>query len=134
MMLLAFVKEQYRKLAGFSIVGAITTIVSLLMIVAFNELLHWNSTVSYLLSCFISISLSYLLNATFVWRASFQVLHLMRYYFIYSVSMIIGAVLLNVLEYMFSNINSTILSFMIVPITMVWNYLFVNRLLSNNGK
>ena len=132
MMLVQKIKGHGFRLAGFSVVGLISTVVSLGLIAIGNEVLCWNSTLSYLMSCLLSIGFSYVMNTVWIWKAKFSILNMLRYYLIYSVSILIGAVLLNVLEYLLPAVNSTILSFSIVPITMVWNYYFVNKILSEN--
>lgn len=126
--------QQYHKLfitfAGFSFVGIVVTLVSMLLIFICNEILGWNSIVSYLLSYGVSILLSYFLNAKYVWKSDFLFVAMVRYFGIYIASMVLGAVLLGLLELALPDVNKTILSYCVIPFTMLWNYLFVNRLLS----
>lgn len=126
--------SQYKKListfAGFSVVGVVVTLVSMLLIFIFNEVLCWNSIVSYLISYALSILLSYFLNTAYVWKKEISIMAILRYFCIYLASMVLGAVLLWGLEYIFPSMNKTILSYCVIPFTMLWNYLFVNRLLS----
>lgn len=126
--------QQYHKLiatfAGFSFVGIVVTLISMLLIFICNEILGWNSIVSYLLSYGISILLSYFLNANYVWKSDFSFVAMVQYLGIYIASMVLGAVLLWLLELTFPDVNKTILSYCVIPLTMLWNYFFVNRLLS----
>ena len=126
--------QQYHKLiatfVGFSFVGIVVTLVSMLLIFICNEILGWNCIVSYLLSYGISILLSYFLNAKCVWKSVFSFVAIIRYFGIYIASMVLGAVLLWLLEMALPGINKTILSYCVIPFTMFWNYFFVNRLLS----
>lgn len=126
--------QQYHKLfitfAGFSFVGIVVTLVSMLLIFICNEILGWNSIVSYLLSYGVSILLSYFLNAKYVWKSDFLFVAMVRYFGIYIASMVLGAALLWLLELVLPDVNKTILSYCVIPFTMLWNYLFVNRLLS----
>ena len=126
--------SQYKKritiFAGFSIVGIIATLVSMLLIFVCNELLGWNSIVSYLISYGLSILLSYILNVRFVWRKGYSFKALIHYFGIYLASMVVGAILLWLLELCFPENNKTILSYCVIPFTMLWNYFFINRLLS----
>ena len=130
-----FIFSQYKKListfAGFSVVGVVVTLVSMLLIFVFNEVLCWNSIVSYLISYALSILLSYYLNTVYVWKKDASIADLFHYFGIYIASMVIGAVLLWVLEFVFSSANNTILSYCVIPFTMLWNYFFINKLLSN---
>lgn len=125
---------QYSKIittfAGFSVVGVIVTLVSMLLVFVCNELLGWNSIVSYLISYGLSILLSYILNARLVWKRGYSYKALIHYWGIYIASMVLGAVLLWLLELCFPEINKTILSYCVIPFTMLWNYFFINKLLS----
>lgn len=126
--------SKYKKListiSGFSVVGVVVTLVSMLLIFVFNEILCWNSIVSYLISYTLSILLSYFLNTVCVWKKDASMVDLFHYFGIYIASMVIGAVLLWVLELVSPSANKTILSYFVIPFTMIWNYFFVNRLLS----
>lgn len=126
--------HQYKRListfAGFSFVGIIVTLVSMLLIFICNEVLGWYSIVSYLFSYAISILLSYILNARYVWKSELSFIAMVRYFGIYVASMVLGAALLWLLELALPEVNITILSYCVIPITMLWNYFYVNRLLS----
>ena len=126
--------QRYYKLittiAGFSFVGVVATLVSMLLIFICNEILGWNSIVSYLFSYGISILLSYILNAKYVWKSDFSFNAIIRYFGIYIASMLLGAVLLWLLELALPDVNKTILSYCVIPFTMLWNFFFVNQLLS----
>lgn len=126
--------QQYHKLittfAGFSFVGILVTFFSMMLIFICNEILGWNSIISYLLSYGLSILLSYILNAKYVWKSDFLFLAMIRYFGIYLASMVLGALILWLLELLFPDMNKTILSYCVIPFTMLWNYYFVNRLLS----
>ncbi len=116
--------------AGFSFVGVLVTLFSMLLVFICNELLGWNSILSYLLSYGLSIILSYILNAMYVWKSAFSFKAMAHYFSIYLASMLLGTVVLWLLELLFPNINTTILSYCVLPVTMIWNYFFVNKLLS----
>lgn len=119
-----------RKLAGFSITGALATLISTVLLLLFNEVLHFNVYVSYVLSYFISILFSYISNALVVWKSGFRVFVFVKYLFVYCSSMVLGTFLLFIFKQLFPAGNNTILSFMTMPFTMAFNYLFVNKLLS----
>jgi len=111
-------------------VGIVVTLVSMLLIFFCNEVLGWNSIISYLFSYAISILLSYVLNAKYVWKSDLSLRAMIRYFGIYIASMVLGAALLWLLELALPEVNKTILSYCVIPFTMLWNYFFVNRLLS----
>lgn len=126
--------QQYHKFIAkfsrFSFVGIVVTLVSMLLIFFCNEILGWNSIISYLLSYGISILLSYFLNAKYVWKSDFSYVAMIGYFGIYIASMVLGAVLLWLFESALPDVNKTILSYCMIPFTMLWNFIFVNRLLS----
>ena len=126
--------QQYHKFittfAGFSFVGIVVALVSMMLIFICNEILEWNSIISYLLSYGLSILLSYILNAKYVWKGEFSFVAMIRYFGIYLASMVLGALILWLLELLLPDVNKTILSYCVIPFTMLWNYFFVNRLLS----
>lgn len=123
-----------RKLAGFSITGALSTLISVLLLLLFNEVLHFNAYVSYILLYFISILFSYISNALFVWKSKIKILVFVKYLLVYCSSMALGAFILFVLKQLFPTGNNSILSLLTMPVTMTWNYLFVNKLLSKKDE
>lgn len=117
-----------RKIAGFSFVGVIVTLVSMALIYIMNEWLHWNPYVSYILSTILSILLSYVLNMSKVFSSSFSWKSLGLYYLTYLSSMVLGMILLKLYLWLLPTWNATLLSYMVIPITMIFNYLFVNKI------
>lgn len=126
--------HRYKKLlttfAGFSFVGIIVTLFSMVLILICNEILGWNSIISYLVAYGISIVLSYLLNALYVWKSHFFFMAMFRYFAVYITSMMLGTIILWLFELAMPNVNKTILSYFVLPFTMLWNYIFVNKILS----
>lgn len=115
---------------GFSFVGIIVTLVSMVLVFVCNEVLGWNGIISYLFAYVISILLSYLLNTLCVWKVSLSLMSMVRYHGIYIVSMMLGAFLLWLFEQVLPDVNETILSYCVLPFTMLWNYFFTNKILS----
>lgn len=121
-----------RKVVGFSFVGVIATLVSMALIYVMNEWLYWNPYVSYIISTVLSILLSYVLNMLKIFSARFSWKDLGLYYVTYLSSMVLGMVLLRFYEWLLPTWNATLLSYMVIPITMVYNYFFVNKLAKKN--
>ena len=117
-----------RKIAGFSFVGVIVTLVSMALIYIMNEWLHWNPYVSYIVSTILSILLSYVLNMLKVFSTQFSWRALGLYYLTYLSSMILGMFVLRFYIWLFPTWNATLLSYMVIPITMIYNYILVNRI------
>lgn len=127
---MSLIKEHLKRLTGFSVVGVIVTLFSLLLLYITNNVLHFNLYIAYLVSYFLSILLSYFLNAYLVWKVGFILGIVVKYFAVYLSSMILGLLVLWLLKLLFTDIDHTLLSFLTIPITMLWNYLFVNKLLS----
>lgn len=121
-------QKTVRKIAGFSFVGVIVTLVSMALIYIMNEWLHWNPYVSYITSTVLSILLSYVLNMLKVFSSRFSWKTLGLYYLIYCSSMILGMFVLRFYLWLIPTWNATLLSYMVIPITMIYNYIFVNRI------
>lgn len=125
-----FLKNHIKKLTGFSLVGIVVTLVSLLLLYICNELLSFNLYLAYFISYFLSILLSYFLNACLVWKVCPSLGAIVKYFVIYLLSMLIGLGILYALESFLVEWNHTLISFLTVPFTMLWNYIFVNIILS----
>lgn len=123
-----------RKVVGFSFVGVISTLVSMALIYVMNEWLHWNPYVSYVISYVLSILLSYILNMLKVFSSRFSWKDLGLYYLTYLSSMVLGMLVLRFYEWLLPLWNATLLSYMVIPITMVYNYFFVNKLAKSRQK
>lgn len=121
-----------RKVVGFSFVGVVATLVSMTLIYVMNEWLLWNPYVSYFISTVLSILLSYVLNMLKVFSSRFSWKDLGLYYLTYLSSMVLGMLILRFYEWLLPTWNATLLSYMVIPITMVYNYFFVNKLAKTN--
>lgn len=117
-----------RKVVGFSFVGVIATLVSMALIYIMNEWLHWNPYVSYLISTILSILLSYVLNMLKVFSSRFSWKSLGLYYLTYLSSMVLGVLILGIYKWLLPTWNATLLSYMVIPFTMLFNYYFVNKI------
>lgn len=123
-----------RKILGFSFVGVISTLASMAILYICNEWLHMNPYLSYVLSFVLSILLSYVLNMLKVFAATFSWMSLGLYYLTYLSSMVLGMLLLKLYMWLLPAWNATLLSYMVIPFTMAYNYLFVNKLAKSSIK
>ena len=117
-----------RKIVGFSFVGVLSTLVSMALIYVMNEWLQCNPYVSYIVSYTLSILMSYILNMLKVFSSRFSWKSLGLYYLTYLSSMVLGMLLLKLYLWLLPTWNATLLSYMVIPFTMMYNYLFVNKL------
>ncbi|OIP84763.1 MAG: hypothetical protein AUK44_01275 [Porphyromonadaceae bacterium CG2_30_38_12] len=121
----------FKKLLGFSIVGIVVTLFSILLLYLFIQLIGMNVYVGYVISYFLSILLSLLLNNFLVFNSGkIEIKKAFKYYLIYLISMIIGLIALWVFELTLPDLNKFWLSILCIPITYTWNFLFTNKLLS----
>ena len=122
---------QYKKIltqfTGFSIVGIVVTLFSILLIYVFTELLHYSAQVSYSLAYIISIGLSYFLNGKYVFKASLGISPYLIYYGIYFSGMGLGLIIIWGLKQLFPW-PEFFISIAPVPVTTVWNFVFSRQL------
>ena len=124
------IQKHWKKFSGFSLVGVGVTLFSFLLLYALNEVFHCNPYISYLVSYILSILLSYVLNAKIIYKTSLRKTDLLKYWAIYLLSMLLGTGVLWGYICLMPQFNETILSVMVLPITMLWNYYFVNKVSS----
>ena len=115
------IKEITKKLLGFSVVGIITTLVSVALIYIVIHLFNGSLVWSYVFIYFLAIILSYILNMIFVFKNHMNVKGALIYFGIYLSGMAIGAVFL---EYSKDTIHIADVwkAYMAIPITMTWNF------------
>lgn len=123
-----------RKFIGFGGIGAAMTLLSMLMIAACNELLKWNPQLSYLVAYVTTLLLSYCLNSLWVFHSPLSLKKLFGYCSTYVGGMILGMLLLAGLQRLLPAWNPTLLSYAVIPVTMIWNFVFINKILSRESE
>lgn len=119
------------KFIGFCGVGGAMTLLSMLMIALMNEVFHWNPLFSYIFTYVATLVLSYYLNSKLVFHSSLSWKNMGGYFGTYLSGMILGTLLLRWLCVWFPACNHTLLSYAIIPVTTVWNFIFVHLFLRN---
>ena len=122
------------KLCGFCGVGGAMTLLSIALIALKNEVFHWPPQLSYVFAYFSTFLLSYLLNAKLVFRSTIGMQKLVLYCATYLSGMLIGMIALQILINIFRQTNVTLLNFMVIFITLIWNFVFVNKILQRRKK
>jgi|SRR5690554_5344793 len=117
-----------KKFTQFSIVGVIITVTSLVSSFFFLKIIGTPLFITYIINYTVMISLSYLLNAHFVFKVKYSIKHLILYYLSYLVGMVVGLILLKVFNEIFS-LENWILSYMVIPFTMLCNFTLSNKIL-----
>ena len=119
--------------AGFTSVGIIITIVSLLSTIFLIEIIKISLLIAYPLIYIVSILASYYLNKDLVFKFRGKENRLFLYFTIYLTSMLLGLVLIYMLKKI-SNIPESIVAILILPLTTIYNFVFVSLLFNNRGK
>ena len=108
--------------AGFSMVGVITTLISLGAIYLFLEILQTPLILTYSIIYFLTILLSYFLNSVLVFKTPLGMEKGFKYFLIYLSGMVIGILVLWLLDQIL-DYDSYILAYLVLPVTMMWNFL-----------
>lgn len=119
-----------QRFMGFSIVGVVVTLFSMALMYVCNELLAWNVYVTYFVVYLVSILLSFILNNSLVFKSQTKTKSIVLYYVIYISSMLLGLLLLRLFTYLLPDWNGTLVSYMVLPFTFLFNFIFVSNLLS----
>lgn len=122
------------KFIGFSLVGGLVTLTSMLLLYILAELLGVNITVAYVASYVLSIQLSFFLNLRLVFKSKLTVKNLGYYNLTYLAGMLLGVGLLQILIYYAPQCNQTLLSYAVVPVTLIFNFFFVNLILHKKNE
>lgn len=118
--------------AGFSGVGIITTLISLGAIYLFLEILQTPLILTYSIIYFLTILLSYLLNSLLVFKSPLTMEKGIKYFLIYLSGMVIGIIVLWLLDQIL-DYDSYILAYLVLPVTMMWNFVLSFYLFKPNN-
>lgn len=118
-----------QRFMGFSIVGVVVTLFSMAVMYLFNELLGCNVFVTYVVAYMVSILLSFVLNNYFIFKSQPKATSIVLYYVIYIISMLLGLLLLKLFTFLLPTWNETLVSYMVIPFTLLFNFIFVSKLL-----
>ena len=125
-----FSRKLISLLAGFSGVGVVTTLLSLGAIYFFIEVLQTPLIFTYVIIYFLTILLSYFLNSYLVFKSPLAQHKAVRYFSIYISGMILGIIVLWIFEATLP-FDKYILAYLVLPITMLWNFILVYKLFNN---
>ena len=115
---------------GFCSIGAVMTFLSLVLIAVTNEILTWDPLVSYVFAYTTTLLLSYFLNSKYVFHSSLNPLKMISYCATYISGMLLGMLLIKLGIALLPQVNETLISYAVIPITLVWNFVFVNKILT----
>ena len=126
----AFWRVLILRFSGFSLVGAFVTLVSLALLFLMNDVCKWNVYLSYCSAYVLTLLLSYWLNSWFVFHTTLSLRKLAGYFVSYLSGMLLGTFLLTILISVLPDWNKTLLSYAVIPVTMVWNFILINWILT----
>ncbi len=122
-----------QKFLSFSFVGLIVTIISLCLTYLFLKILGTHLYPTYILIYCFMILLSYALNLKFTFKSEHKMKKLLYYFLVYLSGMVIGIIVLKIYELTLP-FENWILSYLVVPVTAVWNFVFSSKILMKVNK
>jgi len=108
---------------GFSLTGALMTIVSLALLSVLIGVFHTQLLLTYLLVYGLTIFLSFLINVKIVFNVSYSFQKGIKYFIIYLSSMLLGYLLLHSMQDI-KTVSDWVKPLLVVPITLTWNFIF----------
>ena len=99
------------RFSGFSLIGAISTVLSTVILAFMTEALGINGCVSYVTAYAVTILFSYFANAIFVYRDRIRFWACAGFFVTYSSGMLLGTVLLALFKQLFPSVRYFILGF-----------------------
>jgi len=120
----------FSRFGGFSAIGVANTLLSLALIWVLNEVLSINYMVSYIASYVMTVILAYVANARLVYRRRLSATDGVKFFLSYLSGMAVGVVLLYVVKLLWPEGRASLISCGVVFVTLIWNFSFVNMVLS----
>ena len=127
---MTWLKTIIARFCGFSLIGAVSTIISVGIMAFLNEVMGCNGYVSYVVAYVVTILFSYFANARLVYHRCVSLAECCGFFATYLSGMVVGALLLALTKHMFPRANDTLLGCVVLPFTVVWNFIFVNFMLT----
>ena len=122
------------KFTKFSLVGFITTILSISINYIGIEILTFNMYVTFSLAYFISLLLSYVLNSLITFKAGLNFTSGIIYYTVYIISFVLGLILLVFIDHIDLVNNDFYKTLLIIPVRMIISYFLVSKFVFNISK
>jgi putative flippase GtrA len=122
----------YKRFIGFALVGVFNTFFSLLLTFLLINIVGLWLMPSYVIVFLITVFLAYLINTYFVFKKEFELKKLIGFYSTYLSSLILGIALLYIIKFFSPDSDDFINTILITPITMTWNFFFLNNSLKKN--
>jgi putative flippase GtrA len=115
-------------LSGFSIVGLVSTVISLALIYVFLKIMQTPLLATYVIIYISTIFLSFLLNSVLVFKTGLSIDNVIRYFIVYLSGMLLGIILLWLFKKIIP-VENYIIGYAVIPFTMIWNFVLSFKLL-----
>jgi putative flippase GtrA len=123
----------YKRFIGFALVGVFNTFFSLLLTFLLINVFGLWLIPSYVTVFLITVFLAYLINTYFVFKKEFELKKLIGFYSTYLSSLILGVILLYIIKFFSPDSDDFLNTILITPITMTWNFFFINNSLKKTN-
>ncbi|MCX6304766.1 MAG: GtrA family protein [Bacteroidetes bacterium] len=110
-----------RKFAGFSVVGVIVTLLSMVISYVLLKILATPLLLTYILVYGATIFISFKLNSKLIFKTGSNARNLVIYFLVYGVGMVVGTVMLWILRIVLP-FENWILPYLVIPFTMASNF------------
>jgi putative flippase GtrA len=126
---ISITRRIFRKFAGFSIIGFIVTILSMVISYVFLKILETPLIPTYIIVYIATIILSFLLNSKLIFKSKYNLRNLLVYFLIYGVGLFLGTIILWMFRIILPFENWT-LPYLVIPFTMLSNFVLSYYLLN----
>jgi putative flippase GtrA len=113
--------EIIKKFAGFSVVGAAMTLLSMLISFVLLKLFATPLFITYILIYGATILISFFLNSRLIFRTGSNFRNLAVYFLVYGAGLLLGTVLLMVFKVILP-FENWLLAYLVLPFTLISNF------------
>lgn len=117
-----------KRILGFSFVGIGVTFFSMFLTFVLIKIIGVSAYLTYFISYTTTIFISYYLNSRLVFKSGKSSRNLILYYGVYGLSLLIGLATL-FLYRKYLSFDELILNYMVIPVTMTWNFIVTSKIL-----
>ena len=120
-------KTKIHALSKFMTVGVFVTLTSMTLSFVFLKIIGTPLIITYILLYLTMIFVSFLLNSKYTFKSKRSIKRLLLYYGSYGISMLIGVGLLSVFRKILP-FENWVLSYLVIPFTMLSNFTLSSRI------
>jgi putative flippase GtrA len=110
-----------RKFAGFSIVGILVTLLSMVISYVLLKIMSTPLLITYILVYIATIVISFFLNSKLIFKTGSNVRNLIVYFLVYGTGLLVGTIMLWIFRILLP-FENWILPYLVIPFTMVSNF------------